>query len=74
MKRVGFEWQWTQAHSCGHTIYQAVYGGSRPDKARRALRDKPCPKCNLIALLGEHYGARSERHRRSLRPNGGQRG
>jgi hypothetical protein len=59
MKKVGNEWQWFQTHSCGHKTYQAVYGGKRPDAARSSLAGKVCPKCNLIDLLGEHYGVRA---------------
>lgn len=59
MKRVGHEWQWTQKHSCGHTTYQAVYGGARPDAAAKRLRNAECPRCNLIDLLRNNYGDRA---------------
>lgn len=48
-----YEWQWTQRHKCGHTTEQRVMGGPSPDVA--VLRGKPCPACELQALMSDYY-------------------
>ena len=60
MKRVGNEWQWMQRHACGHTTYQAVFGGKRPAAVRKHLAEKVCPRCNLAELLRDNYGSRAQ--------------